>query len=198
MLDAAAHVMRKRGLARATTKEIARVAGYSEAALYKHFRDKDDLYFHVLTERLPRFAGALGEIAGDPGGRTVQEQLVAVAVAAMTFYDESMPISASLLSEPSALDRQRARMRESGRGPEKANEALAAYLRAEQELGRISKRASAEAAANLLLGACFQWAFLTTYHGVKPRPAAIKRAASEIVATLLHGLAGARETPGGG
>ena len=35
MLDAAAHVMHTRGLSRATTKEIAKAAGYSEAALYK-------------------------------------------------------------------------------------------------------------------------------------------------------------------
>ena len=39
MLDAAYTVMRTRGLARATTKEIAREAGFSEAALYKHFED---------------------------------------------------------------------------------------------------------------------------------------------------------------
>ena len=37
--------MRKVGLVRATTKEIARVAGYSEAALFKYFQDKDDLFF---------------------------------------------------------------------------------------------------------------------------------------------------------
>ncbi|HEX4258089.1 MAG TPA: helix-turn-helix domain-containing protein, partial [Streptosporangiaceae bacterium] len=40
ILDAATHVMRTRGFARTTTKEIARAAGYSEATLYKHFQDK--------------------------------------------------------------------------------------------------------------------------------------------------------------
>jgi AcrR family transcriptional regulator len=39
ILDAAAEVLRTQGFARATTKSIAQVAGYSEAALYKHFAD---------------------------------------------------------------------------------------------------------------------------------------------------------------
>ena len=40
ILDAAARIMRTEGVARATTKQIASEAGYSEATLYKHFSDK--------------------------------------------------------------------------------------------------------------------------------------------------------------
>jgi AcrR family transcriptional regulator len=43
ILDGAVDVMRSRGLARASTKEIARAAGVSEALLYKLFADKTDL-----------------------------------------------------------------------------------------------------------------------------------------------------------
>jgi AcrR family transcriptional regulator len=55
-LDGAAEVLRSRGFAAATTKEIASAAGLSEAMLYKVFRDKVDLFLGVLTERLPRVA----------------------------------------------------------------------------------------------------------------------------------------------
>ncbi|MFJ2441092.1 MULTISPECIES: TetR family transcriptional regulator [unclassified Streptomyces] len=42
ILDAAASLMTTVGLTRTTTKEIARAVGCSEAALYKHFRDKKE------------------------------------------------------------------------------------------------------------------------------------------------------------
>jgi AcrR family transcriptional regulator len=41
ILDAAHELMLTLGLARTTTKEIARAAGCSEAALYKHFASKE-------------------------------------------------------------------------------------------------------------------------------------------------------------
>src|ERR1700723_2853279 len=63
ILDAAAHVMRTRGFARTTTKEIARAAGYSEATLYKHFLDKTDLFLAVLKERLPSLGSTLSALS---------------------------------------------------------------------------------------------------------------------------------------
>lgn len=53
ILDAAHELMLTVGLARATTKEIARAAGCSEAALYKYFDTKEELFVRVLAERLP-------------------------------------------------------------------------------------------------------------------------------------------------
>ena len=44
--------MRTKGLARATTKEIAKAAGFSEAAPYKHFADKTELFLVVPDPRL--------------------------------------------------------------------------------------------------------------------------------------------------
>src|SRR4051794_40616709 len=56
ILDAAAELMRTRGIIRTTTKEIAKAAGFSEATLYKHFRDKEELLLRVLRERMPALA----------------------------------------------------------------------------------------------------------------------------------------------
>ena len=83
MLDAAAHVMRTRGMARATTKEIAKAAGYSEAALYKHFRDKTEMFLAVLTERVPSTLGAvLANLVQQAGEESVQDTLHELARAA--------------------------------------------------------------------------------------------------------------------
>src|SRR4029453_8294230 len=51
ILDSAMHVMHARGLARTTTREIAQAAGLSEAALYRHFTVKSDIFLCVLAER---------------------------------------------------------------------------------------------------------------------------------------------------
>jgi AcrR family transcriptional regulator len=55
LVDAAERVLRVKGLARATTKEIAREAGYAEGTLYLHFADKLDLVRAVHEGLLPAF-----------------------------------------------------------------------------------------------------------------------------------------------
>ena len=53
ILDAAHELMLTVGLARATTKEIAKAAGCSEAALYKYFASKEELFIRVLGNGCP-------------------------------------------------------------------------------------------------------------------------------------------------
>src|SRR5689334_3900753 len=161
ILDAAATVMRERGIAHATTKEIAKAAGFSEATLYKHFTDKTELFVRVLAERLPPFVPMLAGLrAGDD---TVPGNLRTVAAAAIVFYTDSFPISASIFAEPKVLDAHRTGLRRTGSGPHKANETLTTYLAAEQELGRVRADADPGSLASLLLGACFQQAFLRQF-----------------------------------
>src|SRR5919205_1600896 len=170
MVEAAERVMRERGLARSTTREIAREAGFSEGALYKHFDSKEDLFLHVLAERLPSFVALSKELPGWAGRGTVRETLEEVAHTALAFYAEGVPISASVFSEPELLARHAEEIRRRGAGPQKANEAVAAYLRAEQDLGRVRRDVDPEAAAALLLGACFQRAFLRHFLAEDPMP----------------------------
>ena len=70
IVDAARHLMLTAGLARTTTKEIAKAAGCSEAALYKYFSSKEELFVTVLNERLPGLGSLLDTLAADPGGRS--------------------------------------------------------------------------------------------------------------------------------
>jgi len=86
ILDAALHVIQERGLAKATTKEIAKAAGFSEAALYKHFADKSEIFLGVLQERSPGFQPLRTALAAPPGSSTLAQNLAAVAVAALAFY----------------------------------------------------------------------------------------------------------------
>ena len=186
ILEAAERVMRSRGLARTTTKEIARAAEVSEGTLYNHFANKEELFLHVLG-RLPSDFVALVRGLPERAGRgTLLDTLMEVACAALAFYDQAVPMGASAFAEPELLARLRAGLREQGAGPQKANEAVAAYLRAEQHLGRVRQEASPDAAAYLLLGAVYQRAFWRQFLGEDPQPDTDGRFVEEIVELLVR------------
>lgn len=189
-MAAAAEVMATRGLAHTTTKEIARAAGYSEATLYKHFRDKEELFFCVMRERLPSgFIETLADLPARAGHGSVRATLEDIARKAVPFYEQSIPMMASVFSEPVLLARHRDGLRAAGLGPHLANTALAGYLRAEQRLGRISRSVRPEAGAALLLGACFQHAFLAQFVGEHAVEQSVERFARDLVRSLLSGAA---------
>jgi hypothetical protein len=104
-----------------------------------------------------------------------------------------MPIIASIFSEPALLSRHTQEIRRRGGGPHRANEAVAAYLRAEQELGRVREDADPEAAAAMLLGACFQRAFLRQFLAEEVDPAREERFAEDVVGTLMTSLSPGRD-----
>lgn len=190
ILDAAHRLMLTIGLARATTKEIARAAGCSEAALYKHFTSKEELFVAVLKERLPKVDGVLKCLIADPaqGERTVERNLTEIAREAALFYEQSFPIAASLYAEPRLKERHDAAMRELGTGPHMPLRGVDAYLRAEQDAGRVRADTDTYAAASLLLGACAQRAFAYDATGAGAPPQSLDDFAASIARTLLTGL----------
>jgi AcrR family transcriptional regulator len=195
MLDAAAHVMRTRGMARATTKEIAKAAGYSEAALYKHFRDKTEIFLAVLAERVPSTLGAvLANLVQRAGEGSVQDTLQELARAALGFYWETFVMAASVFSEPQLLAAHRAEVLERDAGPHHVSEAVAKYIAAEQDLGRVRADIDHRAAADLLLGACFQHAFLSRFADTPLDDETVERTAAGLAQTLFSGLAPKRLT----
>ncbi|MFJ4565800.1 TetR/AcrR family transcriptional regulator [Streptomyces caelestis] len=186
VLDAAHQLMLTVGLARATTKEIARAAGCSEAALYKHFASKEELFIRVLTERLPQLAPLLHGLAAEPGRGALEANLTEIARQAALFYEQSFPIAASLYAETQLKRRHDEVMREMGKGPHLPIEGLAAYLRAEQDAGRIRADADTFAAASLLMGACAQRAF--AYDATEEGRPPVDAFAARLARTLLAGI----------
>ncbi|WP_214410080.1 TetR/AcrR family transcriptional regulator [Sphaerisporangium fuscum] len=188
ILEAAEHLMRTMGLARVTTKEIARAAGCSEAALYRHFSGKEELFVCVLQERLPSLNSLIRRLAEDPGDRTAEECLAEIIRSAALFYEASMPIGSSLFAEPSLLQRHREGLRKIDAGPHKPLHHLADYLRHLRESGRIRRDADPDAAAALLLGACYQRAFLRLFVGEEGSPQPLDAFAAALARTIVAGI----------
>lgn len=192
IIDAAHRLMLTIGLARATTKEIARAAGCSEAALYKHFPSKEELFVVVLKERLPKVDGILKRLIADPGEgeRTVERNLTEISREAALFYEQSFPIAASLYAEPRLKARHDAAMRELGTGPHIPIRRLDAYLRAEQAAGRVPADADTYTAASLLMGACAQRAFAYDATETGEPPQSLDAFAASVARMVLSGLTG--------
>jgi AcrR family transcriptional regulator len=188
ILDAATHVMHTLGMARTTTREIAQAAGLSEAALYRHFADKAELFLCVIGERLPQLVATLRDLPARVGRRTVRANLEDIARVALPFYDETAPMAAAMFSEPVLLARHQAHLRGKAAGPHHAIELLANYIRAEQRDGRVTPRCDPEAAAALLIGACLGRAFLRRFTGDQDSPDADERVVKAMVRTLMNGL----------
>lgn len=188
ILDAAAEVIAKHGLARATTKEIARATGLSEAMLYKHFEGKHDLFLHVLLERLPALSTAITALPGRVGESTVQLNLEDVATAAIDFYIAGFPMATSMFSEIALLKAFQSWLAERDTGPHEPVNAVARYLQAERDIGRVRPEADATAAAALLMGACFHRALLLRFTDNPPTSDGEREAAHAFVSALCESL----------
>ena len=189
ILAAAERVMRTSGYARATTKAIAQAAGLSEGSLYNYFPTKEALFLAVLREQLPGFIAFVTALPGRAGTGTVRDNLAEIARVALAFYVESVPVGLSVSTDPDLLARLRDAVRQRQIGPQRANELVADYLRAEQRLGRVCSDADPDAAADLLVGACFQRAYLLHFLAEELPPAAVARFVAGIVDVLMGGLA---------
>jgi AcrR family transcriptional regulator len=160
ILDAAATVLVERGLVGATTRELARAAGCSEALLYKHFADKQELFLAVLTERMPGI-----ELPAASDRTDLPSSLATLVTALLAFFTRTFPMAASIYGAPELLAEHRDGVRTRGYGPEGTVPLVAGLLAEEQAAGRIRADADLEAAARLLVGLAFHRAFLAAYEG---------------------------------
>jgi hypothetical protein len=115
------------------------------------------LYLALLTDRLPVYARAVVELR--PGEGDVAGNLRSVALAAVQFYTEILAAKVSVFTNPEQLLKLRGVLTSHGMGPHAADSRVAAYLERERELGRVAADLDCEAAAQLLIGACVNYAF---------------------------------------
>lgn len=156
LLDAAAAVFSERGYARATTKAIAGAAGVSEGTIYRHFADKKELFRAVFADRNASNFDAITELPELAGTKTVRENLRFLIRAIEDVEANVAPLQAAMSS-----DAELARALFSGESSPPGVrgiaplEPLAAYLAAEQRLGRVRADVRVEHAAFALFAIPF-------------------------------------------
>lgn len=182
ILEATEKLIQMKGLARVTTKEIARETGLSEGALYRHFGHKEEVFFEIVQRYLPIFLATLNSHMAGTG--EVTENLAAIALAAIAYYGKLIPVGASFLADAELLEQYRQTLRALQSGPTSFFIPVAAYIEEEQELGRIETRVPALTLAVQLLGPCFQYEFFRQFMGDLP----FGQSEREFVDSLIQGL----------
>ena len=201
ILDGAKKVIQKKGLAGATTREIAREVGCADGTLYVHFADRIELFLALLRQSLPPMTGALRELEYRAGRGTVRSNLEMVIRGALEFMREFVPLAASLFAEPALLRAHQEELRKRKEGPHLSLAAVDAYVRAEQRLGRVDKRVNPKVVYALLFGACLHRVFLSHFLGQSFGPSDDVFVKDVVAATVTGMQPGRAEDPsrrGGG
>ena len=187
ILDGAKKVVREKGLAGATTREIVREVGCAEGTLYVHFADRIELFLALLRQSLPPMTEPLRELEYLAGRGTVRGNLEKVVRGALAFMREVVPLVASLFAEPELLRAHREELRRRKEGPHLSMMAVENYIRAEQRLGRIERRINPKAVYALLYGACLHRIFISHFLGQQIGPSD-EVFIKQTVATMVNGL----------
>jgi AcrR family transcriptional regulator len=194
ILEAAERVFRSKGLSKATTREIARDAGCADGTLYLHFEDRLSLFSAVLDECVPDMKESLHQLEDLAGKRTVRANLEMVAARYIQFHQRALGAICSIFAEPELLDAHRRKLRAQGKGPQVSEGMLLNYIRAEQKIGRIARRAAPEAMSSMLLGGCLFRVFVSQYMGdaMHPTPQVFVR---KLVDQILRGATARASNP---
>jgi AcrR family transcriptional regulator len=178
LIATAARLIDERGSAGLSVRDIAREAQVADGVLYNYFEDKEDLLAHALLAHVGTVMNAAPGLPA-AGTGTVAENLRLFIDTGLATLTRVGPAFAGLISQPNVLKRFHAMVggdaafageaatgddgtvRDHGHQPAGHDDdgqaglpdILAAYLRAEQRLGRIDGATDIDAAVTLVVGA---------------------------------------------
>ncbi len=162
LIEATRSVVREAGYAHASTRAIADAAGVAEGTIYRHFPDKTALFFAAALEPNAAVVDWVTKLPGRAGQDTVEANLADLVVHLAELQEQMVPLELAILADPELMaQRQHALAATGGRpagppgGPAGPPEPIAAYLRAEQRLGRIRSDVDPEEATFVILAALF-------------------------------------------
>jgi AcrR family transcriptional regulator len=190
ILQAAEMLMQSSGLTGVTTRQISQKVGCSEGALYFHFKGRLDLLLAMLEESLPDMLGPLHTLRESVGRSSPQANLKTALLGIFTFHRRVVSGTAGLFAEPKLLLAYRDSLARQGKGPHLSMAALADYIAAEQELGRIDSAVDARLASYLFMSSSFFRAFMEKFSGRAMQPSWDKFATGLITAVVPQTVKG--------
>ncbi len=151
ILAAALELLRERGIARLTTRDVASLAGVSEASIFYHYGDRAGLLTAVYeTGVLPLRSLAESHLSGsDP--RAV---LGDFARALERFLTQVLPILSAAQADPELRDLLAAYMTREDLGPHRSVQVVSEYIRGRQASGLARADVDPDAVALMLVGTC--------------------------------------------
>ena len=192
LIQATRTVVRDVGYAHASTRAIAQAAGVAEGTIYRHFPDKTALFFATVLASNAPIVAWVTTLPARAGEGSVEENLTDAAVRLAGLRDQIIPLELAIAADPELAAQRRQAMAAAGTSlPPGPPEAVAAYLSAEQRLGRVRADLDPREAAVVFLGLLFA---LGTMPGIGDEGLDPDRVASA-VRVIVRGI---RSTPVGG
>ena len=143
--EATLALLRERGVARLTTRDVAERAGVSEASVYYHYGDKAGLLRAVFEAGLERLQAST--LDGDGA-------LLAFGQELERFLEQALPVMTAAQSDAALRDALAAHMVANDLGPHRGVQTLGAHLAARQRAGTVRADVDPEAAAALFVSSC--------------------------------------------
>ncbi|MDT9693586.1 TetR/AcrR family transcriptional regulator [Streptomyces sp. P9(2023)] len=145
LFAAAERVVERDGPGALTSRGVTTEAGCAKGLLHTHFAGFDEFVAELILDRFARTAEGAGTLTGLVGQGTLTGNLDSVVLA---LFDAGGPaLSGLAMARPVAALRIREAFQAGAPGFTAIEEAVAGYLRAEQELGRVPSRVDAGTAA---------------------------------------------------
>lgn len=179
ILNVARTLFLKEGV-NASTRDIAKQAGISEAVIYQRFGTKKDFFFTAM--KLPE-ARLDAIFCIQTGKGEVVENLKSVSLQIVDYFREVMPVFLTLISHPS-FNMQTFLERHSVPAMQ-LSEKLVNYLASEAKIGRVCSR-NITIATNVLLSHLHN---ITLYETIGACSDKVESAVTDAITVLWEGLA---------
>lgn len=148
-------VVREIGYAHATTRAIAEAAGVAEGTIYRHFPAKVALSFAAGLDQDSALIAEVASLPQQAGEGTFVGNLTTALQRLATLRERIIPLEMAMRSDSELIERRRTMtplIPPDGPSPP---EAIAQYLGAEQNLGRIRRDINCIDATLILLATLF-------------------------------------------
>ncbi len=150
-----------------TLDAVARVASVGKGTIYNHFKDKEDLFFQLVTSGFDELCSVLEEKLPPGGG--FREQLAAAAREITRFFEARRPLFRMMIAEAGRAQSRRRTVRE--RWLEHRNgliDAVACIMKKGVADGEVGRRVPPRALAGLFLGLLRARAHDREHAGIPP------------------------------
>jgi AcrR family transcriptional regulator len=175
VIASAQQTLAESGLARTSTKEIARRAGVAESSIFYHFGDRMGLLHAVIQHQLRPLKELLADRPGTE--HSLREDVLDLLGGLEEFYLAAIPAIAAVQSDAELRESYEKRSRDMDLGPHRAVDAILAHL------SPRAATADLRPAALLLAGAAHQRALQR--HLSPPDALASLPSRADIADTLL-------------
>lgn len=173
--------MEERGVARVRVDAVAKEAGLSAGALYRHFSGREDLILAVLMDSVPTVAAVADAPIPEESG--TNEALLELVRAIYEHEQRMASIAMTVLADESLHQRFQQAVNSAPGGPQDFSRLIQQTLERYQSAERIRVGLDTAAAAATIQARCFHHAVLERLH-----PTSVQQSSTDLVQAVVHDL----------